>query len=129
MNQLHDRAQPDGACSPVTRIARGKQEQRWPQPFAAAAQQATRNIRDRDRRRAALQGKLLLDPDQIVPDEIEDFLCGQNGDGSLPCTPWGLLPEAATRPKKRRKFAAVAAATSSGAKFLTVASVLATSAT
>ena len=74
MNQLDDGAKPDRAVSPVSRIARRKQQQGRAQPLASSAQQIARDFRDRLDRRVVLERKLLLDLGQVVANEIEDFL-------------------------------------------------------
>jgi hypothetical protein len=74
MDQLDHRAQPDRAVSPVSRISRRKQQQRWAQPLASALEQVARDFRHRLNGRAVLERKFLLDLDQVVAYEIENFL-------------------------------------------------------
>jgi hypothetical protein len=74
MDQLDDGAQPDRAVSPVPRVSRGKQQQGWAQALAPALQQVARDFCHRLDDRAILERKLLLDLDQVIANEIENFL-------------------------------------------------------
>ena len=74
VNQLNHGAQPDSAISTISRVTRGQQQQRGPQAFAASSQQVTGNLRDRLDGRAVLQRKLLLDFDQVLANQVKDFL-------------------------------------------------------
>ena len=74
VDQFDDGAQPDRALSPVSRVSRRKQQQGRAQSLASAPQQVTRDFRHRLDRRIVLERKLLLDLDQVVANEIENFL-------------------------------------------------------
>jgi hypothetical protein len=74
MDQFDDGAEADGAASPVSRISRRKQQQGWAQALASAFQQVARDFRHRLDGRAILERKLLLDLDQVVANEIKNFL-------------------------------------------------------
>jgi hypothetical protein len=74
MDQFDDGAQPDRAASAVSRIPGRKQQQGGAQALASACKQVARNFRHRLDRRAVLERKLLLDLDQVVANEIENFL-------------------------------------------------------
>jgi hypothetical protein len=74
MDQLNNGAQPDRAASSVTRVPSRKQQQGWAQSLASALQQVARDFRHRLDGRAVLERKLLLDLDQVVTNEIKNFL-------------------------------------------------------
>jgi hypothetical protein len=74
VDQLNDRAQPDRTPSPVSRVSRGKQQQGWAQPLSPACKQIVRDFRHRLDGRAVLERKLLLNLDQVIANEIENFL-------------------------------------------------------
>ena len=81
--------------------------------------------------RAVLLGDFLFHAQQVLADEVKDLFGGQQGDDVPPAKLQGPIPVSTNRSrrKNRRKFAAVEAANSSAAKFLTLARVRATSAT
>jgi len=128
-------------------VAVAEEKQSGTQAFAAAAEEIAGDFGDGLESNGALPRELFLNENEIVADEIKDFFRGKQRDGRPPRlvqvqlvqTVSGLAADAAgceARPgkrpvlrKKRRKFSAVAPATSSGAKSLTLASVRATSAT
>ena len=130
MDQLDDRAQPDRAVSLVSRISRGKQQQRGTQPLASASQQvAARFPRPaQSRSRSGAQAPARPSPGRRERDRIFLLPSEVEMTASRDC-PAALTVCSARSPKNRRKFADVIAATSSPAKFLTFASVRATSAT
>jgi hypothetical protein len=74
VDQFDDGTQSDRAASPVSRVSRGKQQQGRAQAFASAREQVARDFRHRLDRRAVLERKLLLDLDQVIANEIENFL-------------------------------------------------------
>ena len=132
-----------------TRVTVGEQKERRAQTLPSSAEKVAGDFADRLKGGGALAGKLLFDQNQVVADEVEDFLDGQKRDGlssrrrvSGVMGAQGLrrpLSRAVKRtfqptwggamPKNRLKLDAVVAAISSGGKFLTFASVFATSAT
>src|SRR6266403_1739543 len=127
-NQLHDRPEAHSAIPAIPRVARGQEQQRGPQALAASCQKVTGDLRHRLDRRAVLESELLLDFDQVLTNQVKDFLGRQKCDGAPP-GPFLSCPTELTRPKNLRKFSAAALATSSVAKSLTFAMVRATSAT
>jgi hypothetical protein len=74
MDQLNDGTQPDCTASPVSRVSRRKQQQGRAQPLASAFQQVARDFRHWLNGRAVLERKLLLDLNQVIANEIENFL-------------------------------------------------------
>jgi hypothetical protein len=74
VDQLDDGAQPDRAVSPVSCVSRGKQQEGWAQALAPARKQVARNFRHRLDGGAVLERKLLLDLDEVIANEIENFL-------------------------------------------------------
>ena len=136
VDHLDHRAEVDRAFAAIARRARAQQQQRRPQPLSAALAQVARNLRHRLDRAAALPGDLLFDQREVVSHQIEYALdaLGDLDSESHPLVylapSWGWSREAGVPSlKNRRKFAAVVAATSSAAKFLTFAKACATSTT
>jgi hypothetical protein len=74
VDQFYDGPQTDRASSPIARIPRRKKQQGRTQPLPPALQQITRDLRHRFDGRAILERKLLLDLDQVIANEIENFL-------------------------------------------------------
>ena len=74
VDQFYDGAQPDGAASPISRVPRRKQQQRRTQTFPAPFQQVARDFRDWLDRGTVLERELPLDLDQVIANEIENFL-------------------------------------------------------
>ena len=74
VNHLHDGAQADRALAAISRRARREQQQRRPQPLAAAFAQVAGNFGDRLDGAAALRRDFALDERQIVAHQIENTL-------------------------------------------------------
>jgi hypothetical protein len=74
VDQFDDGTQSDRAASPVSRVPSRKKQQGWAQALASACKQVARDFRHRFDRRAVLERKLLLDLDQVIANEIENFL-------------------------------------------------------
>ena len=143
VDHLHHRAHADRARPAISGRARRQQQQRRPQPLAAAFAQIARDFGDRLDRRAILRRNFLLDERQIVAHQIENPFCDLYCEGHMNgfcsrlylgrfasvVSPRSLRLLPVSSLKNRRKFAAVVAATSSGAKFLTFANACATSTT
>src|ERR1700685_746062 len=142
VDHLDYRAHANRARPPVSGGARRQQQQCRPHPLAAAFAQVARDLRDRLDRRAILGGNLLLHESQIVAYKIENLFsrldCESHGVivslcwptwKNGPCYPECLPVSRSSSLKNRRKFAAVPAATSSGAKSLTFPNARATSTT
>ena len=77
VNELDHGSQSHGAASTVTRVTRRQEQQRGPQAFAPSRQQVTGNLRHRLNRRTALKRELLFDLDQVLANQVKDFLGGQ----------------------------------------------------
>ena len=143
VEKLDNSGKPDRSGRALARVARGEEQKRGTQALSASAQKIAGDLRNRLEGRRGLSREFLLDRGKVVADKIKNFPGRQKCYGLPP----GLLESLETpnpsnhrRPsapvadgfatrKKRRKFSAVAEATSSGRKFLTLASVRATSAT
>jgi len=74
----------DGAWTIFAGVRIGKQKQRWAQAFAASAKKIACDFADRLISGGALAGELLLDEDQVVAHQIEDFFNRQKRDGTSP---------------------------------------------
>jgi hypothetical protein len=74
MDQLHNGAQTDGAPAPIPAVPRRKEQQGRAEALAATFQQVARDLRDWLNGRAVLEYKLLLDLDQVIANQIENFL-------------------------------------------------------
>ncbi len=74
MNQLHDGPEAHSAIPAIPRVARGQEQQRGPQALAASRQKVTGDLRHRLDRRAVLESELLLDFDQVLTNQVKDFL-------------------------------------------------------
>jgi hypothetical protein len=74
VDQFDDGAQTDRAAPAVSRVPRRKQQQGRAQTLSAPAQQVTRDLCHRFDGRAVLERKLLLDLNQVVANQIENFL-------------------------------------------------------
>ena len=81
MEEFNDGGKVNGALAICTRVAVGKQEQRRAEALSSPAQQIAGDFADRLERGSTLAGKLLFDQNQVVADEVEDFLDGQKRDG------------------------------------------------
>src|SRR5579885_245424 len=135
VKQFHDGGKPDGSFAARSRITVREQQQRRPQPLSPAAQKIRCDFRDRLESGRALPRQFLLDEREIVPHQLKNLFRCQKRDG-LPPGRHHFVGDSADAAslrrairKKRRKFSAVLEAASSGVKFLTLATVFATSAT
>src|SRR5262245_19695177 len=64
-----------------TCVVVGEKEQRGTETLSSSAEEIAGDFADRLKRGSALAGKLLFDQDQVVADQVEDFLYGQKRDG------------------------------------------------
>jgi hypothetical protein len=71
----------DGALPVRAGIAVGKEQQGGSQALPSSAQKIAGDFTDRLEGSRALPGKLLLNQDQVIADQVEDFLDGQERDG------------------------------------------------
>jgi hypothetical protein len=84
VQEFYDSRETDGAAIRAACMARGKEQQRRPQPFSASAEQVRRDLRNRRKRSFALARKFLLDKSEIVADQIKNLFDRQQGDGVSP---------------------------------------------
>ena len=73
VNDLDHRAQPDRALTLVVEQLRGKQQQRRADSLAAARAQILANLGDRLHARDRVAAELVLQRDEVVPQQIEYF--------------------------------------------------------
>jgi len=71
----------DGALSIGAGITVGQEQQGGSQALASSAEKIAGDFADRLESSRALAGKLLFNQDQVIADEVEDFLDGQERDG------------------------------------------------
>jgi hypothetical protein len=90
MKKFDDGGEADRSWAIFTGVRVREQKQRRAQAFAAAAKKIAGDFADRLIRGSALARKLLLDENQIVTNQIENFFNCQKRDGT---SPWaGLAP-------------------------------------
>jgi hypothetical protein len=71
----------DGALPIGAGIAVGKEQQGGSQALPSSAEKIAGDFADRLEGSRTLAGKLLFNQDQVIADEVEDFLDGQERDG------------------------------------------------
>jgi hypothetical protein len=76
--------EPNCAGTIFAGVGIGEQQQRRTQAFAASAQKIAGDFADWLIGRGALTGQLLLDRDEVVPDQIKNFFNRQKRDGTSP---------------------------------------------
>src|SRR5229473_1970143 len=85
VQQLDHGAQANRALAVASaRVARGKQQERRAQTFAAAAQEIAGDFGNRLERSGSLPRQLLLHQNKVVPDEVKNFPGRQQCDDFLP---------------------------------------------
>ena len=84
MQEFYNGSQTDRAAIRAACMARGKKQQRWPQPFSASAEQVRGDLRNRRKGSFALTREFLLDKSEIVADQIKNLFDRQQGDGVSP---------------------------------------------
>jgi hypothetical protein len=77
VNQLDDRAQTYGALSAIARVARGEKKEGRAQALSATTQKIAGDFGDRLVGRFILQPDFLFDLEEVVADQVKQFLCGQ----------------------------------------------------
>ena len=60
----------------------GEQQQQGADAFAAAGDEVAGDVGDDFDVRGGLAGELLLDGGEVVAEEVEDLVCGRDGDGA-----------------------------------------------
>ena len=84
VQEFYDSREADGAAIRAACMARGKKQQRGPQPFSASAEQVRADFRNRRKRSFALTREFLLNKSEIVADQIKNLFDRQKGDGVSP---------------------------------------------
>jgi hypothetical protein len=78
----------DGALPIRAGIAVGQEQQGGSQSLPSSAKKIAGDFADRLEGCRALVGKLLFNQDQVIADEVEDFLDGQERDGRSSTRPY-----------------------------------------
>lgn len=88
VKKFDDRSETNGAGTIFTGVGVGEKEQRGAQALAASTEKIAGDFTDGLIRGGALSGKLLLDQNEVVANQIENFLDRQKRDGT---SPWAGL--------------------------------------
>ena len=81
VEKLHDGGKMNRAVAIWARVTVRKQKQRGTKTLPSSAKKIAGDFADRLEGSRTLAGKLLFNQDQVIADEVEDFLDGQERDG------------------------------------------------
>ncbi len=82
VEHLDDGAEANAARGAVAKGFGGEQEEHGPDALSAAGHEIRGDVGDDFDIRCGLCGKLELDRFEVLPQEIEDFLCARDGEGA-----------------------------------------------